>query len=110
MLGYLHSLRAINPVLPLHIGGKRGQINIRLFTVPSTPQQKRIDHGRVNHNKYMVTERAAYVGTSNWAGDYFITTAGVGVVFQQIDSGPIVAQFNDVFERDWSSEYSSDFN
>lgn len=69
--------------------------------------QLKIDHGRVNHNKYVVTDKAAYVGTSNWAGDYFISTAGVGVVFKQVDSPNVVSQFNDVFERDWSSKYAT---
>lgn len=55
----------------------------------------------------MVTDRAAYVGTSNWAADYFISTAGVGIIFQQVDSPTIVSQFNEVFERDWSSKYAS---
>ncbi|KAI6229560.1 hypothetical protein M3Y95_00543700 [Aphelenchoides besseyi] len=106
MLGYLRSMLQINSALPFHVGGKRGQINVRLFTVPTSTEQQKVDHARVNHNKYFVTEKMAYVGTSNWAADYFITTAGVGVIFETVDSAAIVSEFNSIFERDWTSEYA----
>jgi hypothetical protein len=32
------------------------------FRVPSTPEQEKIPFARVNHNKYMVTDNAAYIG------------------------------------------------
>ena len=35
---------------------------------------------RVNHSKFMVTDGQAFVTTSNWEGDYFISTAGVSWV------------------------------
>lgn len=34
----------------------------KFFTVPSDKKQQEIPYARVNHNKYMVTESAAYVG------------------------------------------------
>ena len=35
----------------------------RLFHVPAcTPAQAAIPYARVNHNKYMVTDTAAYIG------------------------------------------------
>lgn len=34
----------------------------KLFTVPPSSLHKTIPHTRVNHDKYMVTERIAYVG------------------------------------------------
>lgn len=46
------------------------------FIVPTNSYLDRIPFARVNHNKYMVTDVAAYIGTSNWSGDYFIDTAG----------------------------------
>lgn len=30
--------------------------------VPSNPKQKEIPYARVNHNKYMVTDKTAYIG------------------------------------------------
>lgn len=50
------------------------------FIVKSSDDQKKIPYARVNHNKYMVTDRSAYIGTSNWSGDYFTNTAGIGLV------------------------------
>lgn len=42
-------------------------------------------------------------GTSNWVGDYFLTTAGVGISFI---SPNIVQSLNEIFMRDWTSEYA----
>ncbi|KAJ9585958.1 hypothetical protein L9F63_020390, partial [Diploptera punctata] len=36
-------------------------VKVKWFTVPSTPEQARIPFARVNHNKYMVTDNAAYI-------------------------------------------------
>lgn len=101
-LDYLRSLVAINPAL------KRGSIQVKLFTVPATEEQKKIEFTRVNHNKYMVTDRTAYIGTSNWAGDYFITTAGVGLSITPAGGeGGARQQLQDVFDRDWNSPYAT---
>ena len=38
----------------------------KLFEVPAyTEAQKRIPYARVNHNKYMVTDNAAYIGETS---------------------------------------------
>lgn len=81
------------------------------FIVPSTPEQDKIPFARVNHNKYMVTDKTAYIGTSNWSGDYFTDTAGVAFVFQdngmfQNATEDIRKELQDVFERDWNSPYA----
>lgn len=39
----------------------------RLFVVPASPKQKEIPFARVNHNKYMVTDRIAYIGNATHA-------------------------------------------
>ncbi|KAH8032326.1 hypothetical protein HPB51_024103 [Rhipicephalus microplus] len=85
----------------------------KLFEVPAfTPEQELIPFGRVNHNKYMVTDNKAYIGTSNWTPGYFINTGGVGLVMDQSgnndtsSSQPIREQLNSVFERDWNSPYA----
>lgn len=104
---FLQSLIDIN-------GAFRGVlIDVKWFRVPSTPQQEKIPFARVNHNKYMVTDNAAYIGTSNWSGDYFINTAGVGIVVRTPDTkndtatNPLRDQLQQVFERDWNSQYAS---
>ncbi|XP_035169414.1 5'-3' exonuclease PLD3-like [Oxyura jamaicensis] len=79
--------------------------------VPSSAAQAKIPYARVNHDKYMVTEKAAYIGTSNWSGDYFVQTAGSALVVNQTESGAgatVPGQLRAVFERDWSSPYSAD--
>ncbi|KAK3892292.1 hypothetical protein Pcinc_003912 [Petrolisthes cinctipes] len=97
-------------------------VQARLFVVPSyTDQQRKIPFARVNHNKYMVTDNTAYIGTSNWSGDYFINTAGVGLVVNETvtSSTPqpnstqphsttlsLRAQLQALFERDWDSEFA----
>lgn len=84
-------------------------IQVRLFVVPASPEQKEIPFARVNHNKYMVTDKIAYIGTSNWSGDYFVNTAGSALVVNQTASPEpsVQSQLRDVFERDWSSAYST---
>lgn len=74
----------------------------------------KIPFGRVNHNKYMVTDNIAYIGTSNWSGDYFIDTAGIGFVSQDTvhnrnTSEPTLrSQLASIFERDWNSKYAKE--
>ncbi|XP_061575835.1 5'-3' exonuclease PLD3 isoform X2 [Cololabis saira] len=86
-------------------------IQVRLFVVPANPQQRKIPYARVNHNKYMVTDKTAYIGTSNWSGDYFVQTAGSALVIDQSTSqtpeSTVQSQLTDVFERDWNSAYST---
>lgn len=51
-------------------------------------------------------------GTSNWSGDYFMTTAGVGLVISQHAPQPVwktkalQGQLRAVFDRDWYSQFS----
>uniref|UniRef100_A0A3Q4AQ08 5'-3' exonuclease PLD3 n=1 Tax=Mola mola TaxID=94237 RepID=A0A3Q4AQ08_MOLML len=105
MLTFLKSLASVyNPKSQL-------DIQVRLFVVPANPKQKEIPFTRVNHNKYMVTDKIAYIGTSNWSGDYFVRTAGSALVVNQTASqspAPTVqSQLKAVFERDWNSAYST---
>ena len=112
------------------------KIRGRYFQVPSfTPAQKAIPFARVNHNKYIVTDEEAMIGTSNWTPDYFLKTGGIGFVFSSSsrneEMNPFVedqdtftrdqevsnpksgivnmhTQLNGVFLRDWDSLYSSE--
>lgn len=43
-------------------------------------------------------------GTSNWSGDYFIATGGVGVIVEGLTD--IRDQLESVFTRDWNSEFA----
>ncbi|BFF94500.1 5'-3' exonuclease PLD3 [Drosophila madeirensis] len=85
-------------------------IQIRRFIVPTDAGQEKIPFGRVNHNKYMVTDRVAYIGTSNWSGDYFTDTAGIGLVLRETheteQTQTLRSDLRNVFERDWNSPYA----
>ncbi|TRY88702.1 hypothetical protein DNTS_006272 [Danionella cerebrum] len=106
MFVFLQSLAVLNkPPLSCHI-------QIRVFEVPSTQEQQRIPFARVNHAKYMVTDRVVYIGTSNWSENYFTQTAGVGLVVNQTGSSmapghqTAQSQLQNIFQRDWGSEYA----
>ncbi|XP_051630289.1 5'-3' exonuclease PLD3-like [Manacus candei] len=104
MFPFLHSLAALTN------GGTGFDVQVRLFLVPEDPRQSRIPFTRMNHNKYMVTDKAAYVGTSNWSGDYFERTGGLGLVVAQPGggSGKFREKLRALFQRDWESQYSVD--
>lgn len=108
MFVYLQSLLVLNRP-PLNC-----DIQVKVFTVPSTPEQMQIPFARVNHAKFMVTDRVVYIGTSNWSEDYFTQTAGVGLVVNQTGSEPgpgletLQSQVEQLFLRDWTSQYSTE--
>jgi phospholipase D3/4 len=61
----------------------------------------------------MVTDLTAYIGTSNWSGDYFTDTAGIGFVAQNLNhngynTSTIRSELEAIFERDWNSQYAVD--
>ncbi|XP_033212010.1 phospholipase D3-like isoform X2 [Belonocnema kinseyi] len=92
---------------------RKVKIEVRRFIVPTTPDFDKIPFSRVNHNKYMVTDIAAYIGTSNWSGDYFVNTGGIGSVFEDFDhknKDSIREQLEEVFHRDWNSPYAHTWN
>ncbi|XP_043113419.1 5'-3' exonuclease PLD3 [Puntigrus tetrazona] len=106
MFVFLRSLSVLNePPLSCNIHAK-------VFEVPSTREQQRILYARVNHAKYMVTDRVVYIGTSNWSENYFTQTAGVGLVVNQTGSAvgqgqrTVQSQMQEIFQRDWHSEYA----
>uniref|UniRef100_A0A2K6SVK0 Phospholipase D family member 4 n=1 Tax=Saimiri boliviensis boliviensis TaxID=39432 RepID=A0A2K6SVK0_SAIBB len=79
----------------------------RVFIVP-VGNHSNIPFSRVDHSKFMVTDKAAYIGTSNWSEDYFSSTAGVGLVVTQSPGARprVQEQLRLLFERDWSSRYA----
>ncbi|CAJ0582454.1 unnamed protein product, partial [Mesorhabditis spiculigera] len=119
--GYLHSLATLNGSLPCTWQvmyetckpGTQGEVEVRIFEIPPDGPITDKIYARVQHNKYFVTESTAYIGTSNWSADYWITTAGIGVIVRSDNiqgTAPIVSQTQDVFMRDWNSEYATDIS
>jgi phospholipase D3/4 len=85
-----------------------GQLEIKLFMVPgwnstSGPNRKFPGHTRVNHTKYIVTDRRINIGTSNMTWDYFASTAGSSF---NTDHSALVRTLQSVFDRDWASSYA----
>ncbi|CAG9822670.1 unnamed protein product [Phaedon cochleariae] len=103
---FLRSLASVDGAYP------GVSIEVRRFIVPADEAQQKIPFARVNHNKYMVTDNTAFIGTSNWSGDYFTDTAGVSFVlhdpvFDRNSTHTTVrSQLQAVFERDWNSVYA----
>ncbi|CAG5928987.1 unnamed protein product [Menidia menidia] len=65
----------------------------------------------LNHNKYMVTDNALYLGNHDWVGSDFAVNTGVGLVIKMRDSpqeggGTILEHVQAAFERDWRSRYA----
>ncbi|XP_031713969.1 uncharacterized protein pld7 isoform X1 [Anarrhichthys ocellatus] len=107
MFPFLQSLLVLNRP---HL---KCDIDVKIFRVPSTGKQMKIPFARVNHAKYMVTDRVVYIGTSNWSENYFTQTAGAGLVVNQtgsvVEQGQetLQSQAEELFLRDWSSKYAS---
>ncbi len=85
-----------------------GQLEVKLFVVPgwdSTTGSFRSypGHTRVNHTKYIVTDRRVNIGTSNMTWDYFAATAGTSF---NADHAALVRRLQAVFDRDWASRYA----
>ncbi|KAF5914314.1 hypothetical protein HPG69_007521 [Diceros bicornis minor] len=104
MFPFLRSLQALN-------NPQGVSVDVKVFIVP-VRNHSNIPFSRVNHSKFMVTEKAAYIGTSNWSEDYFSSTSGVGLVVSQrplsTQRGVITVQeqLQRLFERDWNSPYA----
>lgn len=113
---YLRSLQDLSGA------GKNVNVEVKRFIVPTFPDQVNIPFARVNHNKYMVTDKTAYIGTSNWSADYFTNTAGIALVVEDVcdqhlddchgdrNSTSIRAQLESIFMRDWNSPYAVPLN
>jgi len=85
-----------------------GQLEIKLFMVPgwnstTGSNRKYPGHTRVNHTKYVVTDRRINIGTSNMTWDYFASTAGSSF---NTDQPELVRTLQAVFDRDWASSYA----
>jgi phospholipase D3/4 len=85
-----------------------GQLEIKLFMVPgwnstTGSNRKFPGHTRVNHTKYIVTDRRINIGTSNMTWDYFASTAGSSF---NTDHPELVCTLQEVFNRDWASSYA----
>jgi phospholipase D3/4 len=85
-----------------------GQLEIKQFIIPGWDStigshRKFPGHARVNHTKYIVTDRRMNIGTSNMTWDYFAATAGSSF---NGNHPTLVRTLQGVFDRDWASSYA----
>lgn len=85
-----------------------GQLEIKQFIIPgwdstTGEDRKYPGHTRVNHTKYIVTDRRINIGTSNMTWDYFASTAGSSL---NSNHPSLVGALQGVFDRDWASSYA----
>lgn len=108
---YLQALQAAANAGGVNRLLRTGKLEIRRFRVPgwkhTDDRAGRLrtypGHTRVNHAKYIVTDRRMNIGTSNMTYDYFADTAGASF---NTDHPGLVNKLQEVFDRDWDSEYS----
>ena len=82
-------------------------VEVRVISIPRWSGGE-IPFARVAHAKYMVVDVAqplphAWVGTSNWEGDYFTKSRNVGII---VDGGALPRRLDGVFEDGWSGVYA----
>ncbi|XP_034544160.1 inactive phospholipase D5 isoform X2 [Notolabrus celidotus] len=83
-------------------------LEVRFFS--HKEQKEDFQHG-LNHNKYLVTDNALYVGNHDWVGSDFARNAGVGLVVKMKNSFTdrgvtVIEHVKAAFERDWRSRYA----
>ena len=82
-------------------------VEVRVITIPKYSGGD-IPFARVAHAKYMVIDGAAgsaaqaWVGTSNWEGDYFTKSRNVGII---TTGGKLPTRLDAIFEDGWSGAY-----
>ena len=80
-------------------------IDVRMSTIPPFSGGF-VPFARVAHAKYMVVDgRRAWLGTSNWEGDYFTQSRNAGLV---IDSPKVGERLDRYFASVWGSTYAYD--
>ena len=81
---------------------KQPNVEVRVIAIPRWSGGD-IPFARVAHAKYMVVDGArAWVGTSNWEGDYFTKSRNVGVI---VEGGKLPARLDGIFSDGWGGTY-----
>jgi phosphatidylserine/phosphatidylglycerophosphate/cardiolipin synthase-like enzyme len=82
-------------------------IAVRIATIPEHPDGF-IPFARVVHAKYMVIDDdVAWIGSSNWSGDYFFKSRNLGLF---VRSGALPGGLEAFFEALWSSPLAADLD
>jgi phosphatidylserine/phosphatidylglycerophosphate/cardiolipin synthase-like enzyme len=77
-------------------------VEVRFIVIPKFSGGD-IPFARVAHAKYLVVDGGvAWVGTSNWEGDYFLKSRNVGVI---ATGGALPSRLRRYFDENWVSTY-----
>lgn len=108
-LALLRALQRVADAAATEDDGSKGagRLEVRLFRVPgwdltAGPERQYPNHSRVNHPKFVVTDRRLHVSTSNLTWGYFAHTAGCSF---NTDQPELVEKAQELFDRDWDSPY-----
>ena len=104
-------IRAVKSVADSALERAGGQFEIRCFVVPGwdrTADSRMAsyeypDHTRVNHTKYVVTDRRVNIGTSNMTWSYYFNCAGLSFNASHVS---LVNTLKSIFDRDWYSPFA----
>ena len=78
-------------------------ISVRFIVIPQSSSGF-IPFARVAHAKYMVVDgKSAWIGTSNWEGDYFTVSRNVGLF---VDGKVIAERLGRIFEDGFGGAYA----
>lgn len=78
-------------------------IEVKLVTIPRWSGGF-LPFARVIHAKYLTVDgRAAWIGTSNWEGDYFTKSRNVGLI---VEGAQISRRLEQVFDELWTGPYA----
>jgi phosphatidylserine/phosphatidylglycerophosphate/cardiolipin synthase-like enzyme len=82
-------------------------VEVKVITIPPWSGGE-VPFARVAHAKYAVFDgnAVAWIGTSNWEGDYFTKSRNVGVL---VEGGKLPARLEGIFQDGWTSGYSKPF-
>jgi phosphatidylserine/phosphatidylglycerophosphate/cardiolipin synthase-like enzyme len=82
-------------------------VSVRIVTIPQWSGGF-VPFARTIHAKFMVVDGArAWLGTSNWSGDYFFASRNVGLL---VDGAPLAQDLTRLFDDLWGSEYAADLD
>jgi phosphatidylserine/phosphatidylglycerophosphate/cardiolipin synthase-like enzyme len=83
---------------------KVANVEVKVVSIPQLPGPE-IPFARIVHAKYMVCDDAlAWVGTSNWEGDYFTKSRNVGLILEGTSTAKVLAKF---FDDGFGSAYAA---
>ena len=91
---YIKDLKRLEPI---------DNIETRMIEIPEHSSGF-VPYSRTIHSKFMVVDDAdSWIGTSNWAGDYFYKSRNIGII---VNSTKLNQELTQSFDNYWNSDYA----